>query len=116
MSLEVLKVYLEEEVYEMLNWGFSIVVGIEFIFIFYLWLKFKYLKGAFIWLFAHIAFFTFAGYKLLVAINSFEHQNPMASEDASFSMGISGTLWILSVACLLIALGKLVQVKSQTKI
>jgi hypothetical protein len=51
-----------------------------------------------------MVFFVFAGYKLLEAINTFEHQHPMGSENASSSIGISGVLWFISVACLFIGL------------
>ncbi|MEW9672773.1 hypothetical protein [Ammoniphilus sp. 3BR4] len=99
--------YLESEVYGMLNWGFAIVMGIELITLIILWFEFKFNKEAFRWFIAHIFFFVFAGYKLLEAINTNEHNNPMGSEIASLSIGSSGILWAISVACLLIGLSLL---------
>jgi RsiW-degrading membrane proteinase PrsW (M82 family) len=99
--------YLEAEVYEMLNWGFAIVMGIELVVLIVLWFHYKFSRKAFSWFIGHMVFFAFAGYKLLEAINTFEHQHPMGSENASLSIGISGVLWAISVACLLIGLSRL---------
>jgi hypothetical protein len=78
--------YLEAEVYGMLNWGFAIVMGIELISFIALWLKYKFSKEAFGWFIGHVVFFSFAGYKLLEAINTFEHHDFMGSENASLSI------------------------------
>lgn len=102
--------YLESEVYGMLNWGFAIVVSIELVCVVYLWLKHKYDKEAFKLFIAHIVFFSFAGYKLLEAINTFERGNAMGSESASMSIGLSGVFWTISVSCLLIGLARLLAV------
>lgn len=103
--------YLEAEVYGMLNWGFAIVMMVEVIAIVSLWFEHKFDKEAFGWFIAHIIFIGLAGYKLLEAINTFEHKNPMGSEDASLSIGISGVLWAISVACFLIGLSRLLSNK-----
>lgn len=107
--------YLEAEVYGLLNWGFIIVMGIQLISLISLWYKDKFNKEAFGWLISYIIFFSLAGYKLLEAINTFEHNNPMGSENASLSIGTSGVLWVISVACLLIGLSRLLGNKAITK-
>jgi hypothetical protein len=109
------EMYLEAEVYGMLNWGFAIVMGIELISFIVLWHKHKFSKEAFCWFIGHIAFFSFAGYKLLEAINTFEHNDSMGSEKASLSIGISGVLWAISVACLLIGIARLISSKVPSK-
>jgi hypothetical protein len=96
--------YLEAEVYGMLNWGFAIVIGIEHVVLIVLWFHYKFSRKAFSWFIGHVVFFALAGYKLLEAINTFEHQHLMGSENASLSIGVSGVLWTISVACLLIGL------------
>ncbi|WP_163152612.1 hypothetical protein [Anoxybacillus sp. MB8] len=107
--------YLEAEVYGMVNWGFAIVMGIELISFIVLWLKHKFSKEAFCWFIGHIIFFSFAGYKLLEAINTFEHNDFMGSEKASLSIGISGILWAISVVCLLIGIARLISSKVLSK-
>lgn len=103
--------YLEAEVYGMLNWGFIIVMLIELFSIIGLWAEHKFSKEAFSWFVGHIIFFAFAGYKLLEAINTTEHNNSMGSENASLSIGFSGVLWAISVACLIIGLSRLLSHK-----
>jgi len=108
-------VYLEAEVYGILNWGFAAVMGIELISLIVIWLHHKFSKEAFGWFIGHIFFFAFAGYKLIEAINTLERNNPMGSENASLSIGTSGVLWTISVACLLIGLKRLVSSKVACK-
>ncbi|HBZ80244.1 MULTISPECIES: hypothetical protein [Brevibacillus] len=99
--------YLEEEVYGMLNWGFAIVMGIQLIWLVSLKIQHKFNKEVFGWLLAYIVFFALAGYKLLEAINTFEMKHPMGSENASASIGMSGILWTASVFCLFFGLSRL---------
>ncbi|KJS22218.1 MAG: hypothetical protein VR72_06735 [Clostridiaceae bacterium BRH_c20a] len=103
--------YLEAEVYGMLNWGFIIVMAIQLISLIALWYEHKFNKEAFRWFLAYIVFFSFAGYKILEAINTFERNNPMGSENASLSIGTSGVLWVISVVCLLLGISRLVSNK-----
>lgn len=107
--------YLEAEVYGLLNWGFATVMGLELISLIVLWLYHRFNKEAFGWFIGHIVFFTFAGYKLIEAINTFEHNNPMGSENASLSIGTAGVLWTINVACLLIGINRLVSSKVPSK-
>lgn len=103
--------FLEEEVYRMLNWGFAIVIVVEFFFVIRLWISRKFDKGSFMFILTHIIFFFFAGYNLLIAINTLENEAGMGSEIASFRMGIAGVLWALSVLFLLISLVRLTKAK-----
>lgn len=109
------KMYLEAEVYGLLNWGFIVVMLLELISIVGLWLKHKFSKEAFIWFVGHIIFFAFAGYKLLEAINITEHKNFMGSENSSLSIGFSGVLWAISTVCLMIGLSRLLSFKTQVR-
>ena len=84
--------YLEAEVYGLLNWSFAIVMVIQLLFLIALKYEYKFCIQAFRWFIGYIVFFGFAGYKLLEAINTFEHNNSMGSENASLSMGTSGVL------------------------
>lgn len=104
--------YLEAEVYGLLNWGFLIVMLLELISIIGLWLIHKFSKEAFGWFVVHIIFFAFAGYKLLEAINFTEHKNSMGSENASLSIGVAGVLWAISTVCLIIGLSRLLAFKT----
>lgn len=99
--------YLEEEVYGMLNWGFAIVMGIQLIWVVSLKIQHKFKNEVFGWLLAYLVFFALAGYKLLEAINTFEMKHPSGSENASMSIGMSGILWASSVYCLLFGLSRL---------
>lgn len=106
------KVYLEAEVYGLLNRGFIIVMLVELASIIGLWLKYKVSNEAFSWLVGHMFFFALAGYKLLEAINITEHNNSMGSENASLSIGFSGVLWAISIVCLIIGLSRLLSFKT----
>ncbi len=99
--------YLEAEVYGLLNWGFAIVMAIQLLFLITLKYEHKFCVEAFRWFIGYIVFFCFAGYKLLESINTFEHNNSMGSENASLCMGTSGILWFISVVCLLIGISRL---------
>lgn len=107
--------YLEAEVYGLLNWGFIIVMLLELLSIIGLWLKHKFSKEAFSWFVGHIIIFAFAGYKLLEAINITEHNNFMGSENASLSIGFSGVLWAISIVCLIIGISRLLSFKTTKK-
>ncbi|WP_104373652.1 hypothetical protein [Desulfocucumis palustris] len=107
--------YLEAEVYGLLNWGFATVMGLELISLIFIWLHNRFSKETFGWFIGHTVFFAFAGYKLIEAINTFEHNNPMGSENASLSIGTSGVLWTISVTCLLIGLNRLISSKAPRK-
>lgn len=99
--------YLEAEVYGLLNWGFAIVMGVQLLSFIILGFKQKFSKQAFSWFMGYIIFFSFAGYKLLEAMNTYELNSTMGSENASLSIGFSGVLWVASVVCLLVGISRL---------
>lgn len=103
--------FLEQEVYGMLNWGFAIIIVVEFFFVIHLWISQKFDKGSFIFILSHIIFFFFAGYNLLITINTFENETGMGSEEASVHIVIAGVLWALSVIFLLICFSRLAKAK-----
>ncbi|MFD1739426.1 hypothetical protein ACFSCX_23375 [Bacillus salitolerans] len=103
--------FLEEEVYGMLHWGFLIVMFIQLLYIISLWKTKQPDRVAFIYLIVYLSLFSLAGVNLLQAINTFEHQNPMGSETASLNMGYAGILWSLSVLFLLRGISRLIWIK-----
>ncbi|GIP34947.1 hypothetical protein J2TS4_41570 [Paenibacillus sp. J2TS4] len=96
---------LKEEVYKMLNWGFGSVMATQFIFVIGLWLNHKFDARSFVYIIIYLALFTFAGYSLLMAINT------TGSEEASFNLTIAGILWVLSVLFLLLSIFRLVRIR-----
>ncbi|WP_338452490.1 hypothetical protein R4Z09_11760 [Niallia oryzisoli] len=103
--------FLEEEVYGMLNWGFGSVMLVQLLFVIRLWMRQKFDTGSFIYVLIHIILFSFAGYNLLIAINTFDYETGMDSEEASVSIAIAGILWALSVFFLLKGGSRLVKTK-----
>lgn len=104
--------FLEEEVYGMLYWGFGIVMFAQFLFMMYL-LKVRRVDcRTFFYLIINIVLFTLAGYNLLGAIHTFEYQTGMGSEKASVSMAFAGLCWATSVWFLLGAKFRLSNSKS----
>ncbi|MEL7567850.1 MAG: hypothetical protein AAGU27_23635 [Dehalobacterium sp.] len=82
-------------------------MGFQLVFLIAFRYKYKLKKDAFWWFIGYIIFFGFAGYKLLGAINTFEHNVPMGSENASLSISASGFLWVISIVCLLIGISRI---------
>ncbi|WP_246202584.1 hypothetical protein [Virgibacillus doumboii] len=94
---------LEQEVLGMLIGGFSIVMGISVLITVFLWLKNKGNSSGYIWTLLHLLSFSVAVYFALKAV-AFDYDHPMASEEVSLQIGISGVVWALSMLCLVIAL------------
>ncbi|MFC0273539.1 hypothetical protein ACFFIX_19285 [Metabacillus herbersteinensis] len=94
---------LEQEVIGMLLGGFFIVMGIATVTTLVLWLKNKNNGSGFVWTLLHLLFFSVAMYFSLKAI-SFDYSHPMASEEISLQIGISGVIWAISVICLMIGI------------
>ena len=99
---------MEQEVYPMLVWGFSILMLISLISIIALRIRNKKNKSAYNLFIAHFIIFIFAGIALLKAmrINSNTYQT-MASEIASLWIGSAGILWAISIICLLVGMAKI---------
>lgn len=96
---------LEQEVIGLLIGCFSIVMGIAILTVSVLWLKNKNNRSAYIWILLHMLFFSLAVYFFMKAI-SFDFNHPMASEEISLQVGISGVFWALGMICLLIGILK----------
>lgn len=103
--------FLEEEVYELLNWGFGFGIGLQLILFMGIWFRYRYDTRSFINFIIYIILFSVAGYKLLLSINTIEAQIGFGSEEASFNIGVAGVFWILSVLFLLMGVYRLVKSK-----
>lgn len=101
--------FLEEDVYGMLNWGFGIVMSAQILFFIRLSILKRSDKATLICFLMYIILFTLAGLGLLSAMNTFEYTTGMGSEEASLKIAISGILWGGSVLFLLIAISRLVR-------
>lgn len=99
---------LEQEVIGMLISGFSIVMGITILTTLFLWFKNK--SAGYVWILLHLVIFSIAIYFALKAI-SFDYNHPMASEEISLQIGISGVTWALSMAFLITGLFHLSKTK-----
>ncbi|MGM0878244.1 MAG: hypothetical protein ACQEWV_26940 [Bacillota bacterium] len=94
---------LEQEVIGMLIGGFAIVMGIAILTTLVLWLKNKNNSSGYVWTLLHFLFFSVAIYFSLMAM-SFDYNHPMASEEISLQIGVSGVVWTVSMICLLIGI------------
>ena len=103
---------MEEETMGMLIGGFSIVMGISFIVV--LWLMFskerKLFKVAYAWILGFFVLFSLAISQALKTL-SFDTNHPMASEEISLHLGITGVLWAISMLFLLAGLSKFTSAK-----
>jgi hypothetical protein len=98
---------MEQEMMGLLIGGFSIVMGITFIFVLLLLLskKRKSYRVAYGLVMCHLILFSLAVYQALRAIN-FDVDHPMASEEISLRLGITGGLWAISMLFLILGLIK----------
>ncbi|WP_043933808.1 hypothetical protein [Bacillus sp. EB01] len=94
---------LEQEVIGLLIGGFLIVVGIVMLVVVFLWIKNKNNGSGYIWTLLHLLLGSVAAYFALKAI-AFDYNHPMASEEISLQIGVSGAVWALSMNCLMVAL------------
>ncbi|PAV29340.1 hypothetical protein CIL05_12110 [Virgibacillus profundi] len=79
------------------------VMGIAILVIVFLWVKKKNNSSGYIWTILHLLLVSVAFYFGLKGI-AFDYNHPMASEEISLQIGISGVVWALSMLCLVIAL------------
>ncbi|MCM3587753.1 hypothetical protein M3182_18640 [Mesobacillus maritimus] len=94
---------LEQEVMVLLIGGFSIVMGIVMLVVVFLWMINKNNNLGYIWILLHLLLVSVAMYFALKSI-TFDYKHPMASEEISLQLGVSGVVWALSMICLTIAL------------
>ncbi|QHJ72356.1 hypothetical protein DNR44_004965 [Planococcus halotolerans] len=79
------------------------VVGIMVLATLFLWIRSKKNNIAYASVLAHFLLLSVALYFLFKAI-TFNVDHPMASEEISLRVGISGIIWTASMICLLIGL------------
>ncbi|MDM5224952.1 hypothetical protein QUF73_01880 [Cytobacillus sp. NJ13] len=98
---------MEQETMGMLIGGLSTIMGISFIVVLILLFskKGKSYRMAYGLVLGHLVFFSWAVSQALKAI-SFDTNHPMASEEISLQLGISGALWAISMVFLVIGLIK----------
>ncbi|ENH97656.1 hypothetical protein J416_04401 [Gracilibacillus halophilus YIM-C55.5] len=89
------------------------VMGIAIFVTVFLWVKNKNNKLGYIWTLLHFLLVSAAIYFALKGI-TFGYNHPMASEEISLQMGISGVVWALSMICLVIALFKFSKVRKHS--
>ncbi|MCM3124483.1 MULTISPECIES: hypothetical protein [unclassified Mesobacillus] len=94
---------LEQEVMGLLIGGVSIVMGIAILATVFLWMENKNQRTGYIWTLFHLLLISVAAYFVLKGI-AFDYNHPMASEEISLQIGISGVIWAFSMICLVIAL------------
>lgn len=106
---------LEEETMGLLIAGFSIVMGISFIVVLLLMFSKERtpFKVAYAWVFGFFVFFSLAIYQALQTLR-FNTNHPMASEEISLRLGITGVLWAISMLFLLLGLSKFSSAKKKT--
>lgn len=94
---------LEEGVIGLLIGGFTVVVGIAIMLTMFLWVRNKHKSSGYIWILLHLIFMSVAVYFALRAF-SFDYNHPMASEENSLQLVISGLIWLGSMICFVNAL------------
>lgn len=97
---------MEQETMGLLIDGFAIVVGVMVFVTVFLWTKNKNNNIAYVSFLSHFILLSVAVYIFTKAI-PFNSGHPMASEEVSLRIGVSGLVWAMSMFCLLIGLIKL---------
>jgi uncharacterized membrane protein len=98
---------LEQETMGLLIGGVSITIGVTFIVVLLLLFskKRKPFRLAYTFIIGFLLFFSLAASQAIKAI-TFDVSHPMASEEISFRLGISGVLWAISMLFLILGLIK----------
>ena len=104
---------LEKEVVNLLIGGFIIVIGIAVLTSLLLWLKTRNNSFAYTCTLLHFLLFSVSIIFFIKAI-SFDYDHPMASEEISLRIGISGVVWALSILCLLMGIVKFSKTRYST--
>ena len=103
---------LEEGLLELLVGCFSFVMGMAILTIVFIWFRNKRYTAAYVWTVLHLLLFSTSIFFILNAV-SFNYQHPMASEENSFNIGVSGVIWFSSLICLIIGIFKFSKSKEQ---
>jgi hypothetical protein len=98
---------MEQETMGLLIGGFSIVMVITFMIVLLMLFskKRKSYRMAYALAMCHLILFSLAVFQALRAI-SFDGNHPMASEEISLRLGITGCLWVISMVFLTLGLIK----------
>lgn len=94
---------LEQEVIGLLIGGVTIVIGITVLVTLFLWVKNKNNSYGYLWTLLHLIVLSVALYFVLNVV-AFDYNHPMASEEISLQVGVIGTIWALSMICLVLAI------------
>lgn len=94
---------MEQETVGLLVGGFSLIIGIMVLVTLFLWVKSKGNHAAYASVICHFAFLTIAMFVFINAI-TFNADHPMASEEISLRLGVSGVVWAVGMLCLLVGL------------
>lgn len=97
---------MEQETLGLVVGGFSVVLSLMILATLYLWFKNKSNNVAYISVLSHLVLLSTAIFFLVKAI-SFDFDHPMASEEISLRIGLSGIIWTASMICLVLGLFKL---------
>jgi len=105
---------MEQETMGLLIGGFSIIMGITLIVVLLLLFskKRKSFRLAYGLVIGHLIFFSLSVSQALNAI-SFDVNHPMASEEISLRLGVTGVLWAISMAFLVLGLIKFSNLKKR---
>lgn len=97
---------MEAETLSIISWGFHKVDALSLVVIIKLWISKK--DKSFIWFIAQLIFLYFGFLKFLYSIKMKpEVAHTMLSEENTLAIGISGTLWAISMLCMLIGIWNL---------
>lgn len=104
---------MEQETMGMLIGSFSIIIGVTFMIVLVLLFskKRKPFRMAYTLVIGFLLFFSWAVSQAISAI-SFDVNHPMASEEISLRLGISGVLWAISMLFLILGLIKFSFIKT----
>lgn len=94
---------LEEEMTRMLIGGFSFVMGIALVSILFLWFRNKNQHVGYGWTILHLLLCSLAIFMVIDTLDS-DYNHPMASEENSLRLGISGIIWACSMISLLVGI------------
>lgn len=101
---------MEQETIGLLVSGSSLIIGLMVLLTLFLWIKSKSNSLAYASVIFHFVLLSIALYVFLKAI-TFNNDHPMASEEISLRIGISGVIWAASMLGLLIGLIRFSKVK-----
>ncbi len=94
---------LEQEALSMISGGLTIIMGITFFFTILFWLRQKKHHAGFALTILSLMLLSLAG-RFMVEIFQYDVTHPMASEEISLQLGVSGITWAFSMVCLILGI------------